>query len=97
MKTGVEVVRKKVYFVVWVALLFLLLLTWIFAKANLGPFNVVAALLIAVVKTLLVVLYFMHVRHSGRLTWVFVAAGFIWLGIMIELTFSDYLTRHLVK
>ncbi|HEY3137015.1 MAG TPA: hypothetical protein VGL29_13375 [Blastocatellia bacterium] len=38
-------------------------------------------------------LYFMHVRWSSRLTWVFVCAGFFWLAIMVALTLSDYLTR----
>ncbi len=38
-----------------------------------------------------------HVRYSSRLTWLFVAAGFIWLLIMIDLTLSDYLTRGVVK
>ena len=52
-----------------------------------------AALAIAITKMLLVILYFMHVRYSSRLTWLFVAAGFIWLLIMIDLTLSDYLTR----
>ena len=56
-----------------------------------------AALTIAVVKMLLVILFFMHVRYSSRLTWIFVAAGFIWLLIMLDLTLSDYLTRGLVK
>jgi cytochrome c oxidase subunit 4 len=39
----------------------------------------------------------MHVRHSRRLTWIFVAAGFIWLLIMIDLTLSDYFTRGRVR
>ncbi len=38
-----------------------------------------------------------HVRYNSRLTWLFVAAGFIWLLIMIDLTLSDYLTRGVVK
>jgi cytochrome c oxidase subunit 4 len=87
------VVPKKIYVLTWAALLLLLLLTWGVAQFNLGPFNVVAALAIAVTKMLLVILFFMNVRHSSRLTWIFVAAGFIWFLIMIDLTLSDYLTR----
>jgi cytochrome c oxidase subunit 4 len=75
----------------------LLLLTWGIAQFNLGPFNIVAALTIAVTKMLLVILFFMHVRYSPRRTWIFVAAGFIWLLIMIDLTLGDYLTRHVIK
>jgi cytochrome c oxidase subunit 4 len=74
----------------------LLLLTWGVAQFNLGAFNVIAALTIAVTKMLLVILYFMHVRYSERRTWIFVAAGFIWLLIMIDLTLGDYFTRGTV-
>jgi len=84
---------KKIYLRVWIALLALLLLTWGLAEINLGPFNNVAALGISALKTLLVVLFFMHVRHEPKLTWVFVCAGLIWLLIMVDLTLSDYLTR----
>jgi len=44
-------------------------------------------------KMLLVVLFFMHVRYSSRLTWAVVAAGFFWLGLLLLLTLSDYVTR----
>jgi cytochrome c oxidase subunit IV len=80
-------------FTIWLALLALLGLTWGVAKFDLGPWNIVAAMTIAVVKMLLVILVFMHVRYSHKLTWVFVAAGFFWLSFMITLTMADYLTR----
>ncbi|HEU5123082.1 MAG TPA: cytochrome C oxidase subunit IV family protein [Verrucomicrobiae bacterium] len=87
-------VAKKTYVVIWLALLILLLLTWLVAQVNLGPFNTVVALAIAIAKMFLVLLFFMHVRSSRRITWIFVIAGFIWLAIMIDLTLSDYLTRY---
>jgi cytochrome c oxidase subunit 4 len=90
MKTEVS---RGFYFLIWAALLILLLLTWGAAQFHFGPFNVVVALLIALTKTALVILYFMHVRQSSKLTWVFVAAGFFWLGILIVLGMSDYLSR----
>ena len=77
--------------------MFLLLLTWGVAQINLGKWNAFAALTIAVIKMLLVILIFMHVRYSSRVTWLFAAAGFIWLLIMIDLTLSDFLTRGMVK
>jgi cytochrome c oxidase subunit 4 len=52
------------------------------------------ALTIAVIKATLVVLYFMHLRYSSKLTQVVVAAGVCWLIILFALTLSDYLTRH---
>ena len=45
---------------------------------------------------LLVILFFMHVRYKPPLTWMFVAAGFIWLLIMIDLTLADYVSRSAV-
>ena len=56
-------------------------------------FGVVAALTIAFSKAVLIILYFMHVRYSSRLTMVMAGAGFFWLVILFALTFSDYLTR----
>ena len=91
-----KTVPTKIFIRVWIALLALLLLTWGLAQLDLGRFNAVAALSIAVLKMLLVLLYFMHVRYSSRLTWIFVAAGFIWLLIMVDLTLSDYFTRGMV-
>jgi cytochrome c oxidase subunit 4 len=35
----------------------------------------------------------MHVRYSTRLTWIVVIAGFFWLGILLALTMSDYISR----
>jgi cytochrome c oxidase subunit 4 len=87
----------RIYVTIWASLLLLLLVTWGIAQVNLGPLNIVAALTIAVTKMLLVILFFMDVRHSKPLTWIFVAAGFIWLLIMFDLTLSDYITRDVVR
>ena len=63
------------------------------AFIDLGALNTVVALAIACTKAVLVVLYFMHVRYSTRLTWAVVVASVFWLGILLALTFGDYLTR----
>jgi cytochrome c oxidase subunit 4 len=90
-----HIVSKKLYFVIFGALMVLTLLTVWVANIDLGSekLNTVVALAIAVTKAVLVVLYFMHVRYSSRLTWIVVAGGFLWLAIMVGLTMSDYLTR----
>jgi cytochrome c oxidase subunit IV len=89
-----HVVSKNLYYVIFGSLMVLTILTVVVARIDLGGhLNDVVALTIAVAKALLVVLYFMHVRYSSRLTWVFVAAGFFWLAIMVVLTLSDYMTR----
>jgi cytochrome c oxidase subunit 4 len=84
---------KNLLFTVWAVLLVLLVMTWGVAKFDLGQWNIVAAMTIAIAKLLLVILIFMHVRYSTKLIWVFVAAGFFWLFIMLTLTMGDYLTR----
>ena len=67
--------------------------TWGFSKLNLSPFNLVIALSIAVVKMLLIMLFFMNLKYSPKLVWLFAGAGFVWLFIMFDLVMSDYLTR----
>ena len=89
-----HVVSIKLYAAIFAALIILTLTTTAVSFIDLGgDLNVVVALFIAVCKALLVILYFMHVRYSSRLTWVFVGAGFFWLSILIALTMSDLLTR----
>ena len=63
------------------------------AYLNLGVFNPITAVSIAIAKALLVILFFMHVRYSDNVTRLYVAAGFFWLAILLGLTLSDYLTR----
>lgn len=84
----------KPYVMVTVALFVLLIITVGAAYINLGAFNTPVAMLISLSKATLIVLFFMHVRGSNPLIQVFVLIGFFWLGIMITLTLSDFLTRH---
>lgn len=84
---------RKTYLAVFVALLVLTYLTYSISQVDLGAFNITAALSIAVIKALLVALYFMHLRFSPWLEWVVFGGGLYWLGILIALTMSDYLTR----
>jgi cytochrome c oxidase subunit IV len=73
------------------------LLTWGVSRLHLeSPLGVMVALTIAMAKAVLVVLFFMHVRYSSWLTWVFVGAGVAWMGHILILTMSDYLTRGIV-
>jgi cytochrome c oxidase subunit 4 len=88
-----HVTPVSVYLAVFVALMVLTAVTVGVAFLHLGPFNDIVALAIAVSKAALVVLYFMHVRHSSRLTKVVVVAGFLWLFVLIGFTLSDYLSR----
>ena|ERR1700752_184561 len=83
----------ETYFFVFAALAAGTLLTWYASTLDLGAFNTPIALIIATTKAVLVILFFMHVIHSSRLTWVVIIAAFVWLAMLFVLTFADYLTR----
>ncbi len=83
----------RTYLLSGLALLCLLGLTIGAAYIDLGPFNTAVSLAISAAKGALILLIFMHVRYSKPVLWLFVGAGFFWLGIMLVLALSDYLTR----
>ena len=86
----------KTYGAVWLILLVFTGVTTAVAYIDLGSFSVVVALAIAVVKMLLVALFFMHVRHSTQLTKLVVIGGVLWLGILLTFTLADIWTRGLI-
>jgi len=88
-----HVTGLPVYFGVFLALMILTILTVFVSTLDLGLLNTPIALAIAVTKATLVILFFMHVIHSTRLTWVVILASLLWLGVLFVLTFADYLTR----
>ena len=89
-----HIVSRKVYFGVFGALIVLTVVTVVVAEWDLpGRLNVIVALAVAVTKAVLVVLYFMHIKYSSRLTQVVVVTGIVWLVILIALTMADYRTR----
>jgi cytochrome c oxidase subunit IV len=92
-----HVISVKVYVAIFVTLLVLTALTIQIAFIDLGPLNTVVAMTIAVVKGMLVILFFMHLRYSAQLVKIFVVGGFIWLGILISLTVSDYASRDWIQ
>jgi cytochrome c oxidase subunit IV len=87
------VVPRKTYVAIFAALLVLTGLTTSVAFLDLGLLNPVVALSIAVLKGTLVVLFFMHLRYSSRLTWIVAGASIFWLGILLVLIMSDYAAR----
>jgi len=89
-----HVVPVGTYVGIFLALIALTGITTGVAYIDLGAANTVVALAIAVVKMLLVVLFFMHVKYSAGLTRLVIVAGFFWLAIMVAMTLSDELTRH---
>jgi cytochrome c oxidase subunit 4 len=88
-----HVVPLRVYFFVFIALMVLLLLTIGAALLDLGTLSVLITLIIASTKALLILLYFMHIRYSDKIAWIYAGAGFFWLLILLVFTLSDYVTR----
>ena len=88
-----HIVPKRVYYAIFGVLILCTYLTVQIAFFDLGPLNTIAAIGIAVFKATLVVLFFMHVRYSTKLTWAVVTGSLFWLAILLALTMADYLTR----
>jgi cytochrome c oxidase subunit 4 len=91
-----HIVSRKIYFLIFGALMVGTAATVIAANIDFGNevVNTTIALTIAVTKATLVVLFFMHVRYSARIIWVLVASGIFWLAILMVITASDYASRN---
>jgi cytochrome c oxidase subunit 4 len=88
-----HVAPKSLYYTIFGALMIGTALTVVVAFFDLGFLNNIVMLAIASAKAMLVVLYFMHVRWSSRLTWLVVGSGIFFLLILFTFTMTDYLTR----
>lgn len=91
MTTHITPVRT--YVLVFLALIALTISTILISRIELGEYNFIVALTIAVIKASLVVWFFMHVNHSSSLTRLFVFAGLFWMAILLVFVLSDYLSR----
>ena len=83
----------RTYFIVYALLMAGLVATVGVAYVPLGQANLLVALTIAFAKATLVVLYFMHVLYSPKLTWIGIFAGLVWLAILLSLVAADYMSR----
>lgn len=88
-----HIVSPKVYLVIVLALMVLTTVTVLASYVEMGVFNPIVALAIAVTKAVLVVLFFMHVKYSTKLTKLTVGAGVFTFLVLISLTLSDYISR----
>jgi cytochrome c oxidase subunit IV len=91
--SAAHVAPKSMYYMVFGALILGTILTVAAAKVDMGALNNIVMLAIACTKASLVILFFMHVRWSSRLTWVVAMAGFFWLLILFGIGMSDYMSR----
>jgi len=92
-----RVTQPPTYYAVFAGLIALTVLTVGLSLVDLGEWHTVVGLGIAIAKALLVVLFFMHLLHSDTMTWIAAGTGLFWLGIMLVLTLSDYLTRWVLS
>ncbi|MCC6362723.1 MAG: cytochrome C oxidase subunit IV family protein [Bryobacterales bacterium] len=88
-----SIVPAKVYVGVWAVLIALTFTTVAVSKLELGEYNFIAAMTIAVIKATLVVMFFMNLKHSSSMVRLFVVAGLFWLAIMFVFVLSDYFSR----
>ena len=84
---------KSTYYAIFGALMVLTGITIAIAFVHLGRANFPVAIAIAITKATLVILFFMHVKYSSRLTKMVVGMAFFFLAILLTMTLSDYLTR----
>ena len=89
-----HIVPVRTYYLIFLTLMVCTAITIAVAFVDLGRLNAVVAMAIAVLKATLVVLFFMHVKYSTKLTWAVVIGSVFWLGILIVMTAGDYLTRR---
>jgi cytochrome c oxidase subunit 4 len=92
-----HIVSPAIYFTIFAVLMICTVLTVVAAKIDLnqyfGGLNIIVALIIAVFKASLVVLFFMHGKYSPKRTQLVIIASIFWLGVMLFMTMSDYVTR----
>jgi cytochrome c oxidase subunit 4 len=84
---------KSTYYTIFGSLMVLTAVTVSIAFVNLGALNFPVALSIAILKATLVILFFMHVKYSSRLTQLICGVSFFFLVILFGLTLTDYLSR----
>jgi cytochrome c oxidase subunit 4 len=90
---GHPLVSVSTYLGVFLALMLLTGVTVWAAGRDFGPYNTVVALVIAVTKATLVVLFFMHLKYAPPLVKLTVVAAIVFLGLLLVITMSDYGTR----
>ena len=88
-----HILPVRTYLLTFAALVALLGAAMGAAYMPLGRLHLTVTLLIAACKAVIIMLIFMHLKFSSRLTWVFALGAFVWLAILMTLTLGDYLSR----
>jgi len=88
-----HIMSYKTLVIIWLVLLIFTVVTIGITKLELGAFSVGIALLVASVKSVLVLYYFMHLKFETKMLNAFVAIVFLVFTSFIVLTFLDYFYR----
>lgn len=88
-----HIVPYRVYVIILVALVALTLLSIGITHIELGKYTVAGALIFAVIKSFLVLTYFMHLKYDKLYIKLMVGFVFAILAVTIVVTFLDYLYR----
>jgi cytochrome c oxidase subunit 4 len=91
-----SITPTRTYYAVFAALIALTLLTVSVSFLDLGTWHTTVGVLIGAAKATLVVLFFMHLLQASKMSWLAVLAGLFWVAILMVLTLSDYLSRHVL-
>ena len=81
------------YLLVWVALIVLTVTTYVTGRMHLGKWALLLALIIAVTKSLLVILFFMHLWEQKGANRIVIATSFVFVALLVSLTVGDVATR----
>ncbi|MDG3008181.1 cytochrome C oxidase subunit IV family protein [Paludisphaera mucosa] len=88
-----HVIEVRTYVLIYIALMLFLAATVAASFMPLGAFHLPVAMTIALIKAVLIVLFFMHVYYSAPLTWITAVGSLLWVGLLLAFLLSDYLAR----
>jgi cytochrome c oxidase subunit 4 len=89
-----HVISQKTYWTIYVALLVLLVATVLASELPISRnAHLFVAMTIAVVKAVLIMLFFMHVYYSAPLTWITATGSLLWVALLLGFLLADYWSR----
>ena len=88
-----HILPLSLYLGIGAILICLTVVTVIVAGIHFGPYNLLIAMAIAVVKASLVALYFMHLKYDNKLYMLLFLSSLFFLGVFIVITMFDTLRR----
>lgn len=88
-----HIVPYRLYAIILVALLCLTFASIAITEIELGAYTVAGAMLFAIVKSYLVLIYFMHLKYDKPYIKIMVAFVFSIFVVVLVITMLDYLYR----